>query len=37
WLRDSRALDAALARREPASLFDPAHLAQAAAKRRLPG
>jgi hypothetical protein len=36
WLRESRALEAALARRESASLFDPRRLAQAA-KRRLPG
>jgi hypothetical protein len=36
WLRQSQPLEAALARREPRSLFDPDHLAQAA-KRRLPG
>jgi len=37
WLRDSRALQATLTRRERASLFNPAHLARAAANRRLPG
>jgi hypothetical protein len=36
WLKDSLALEATLKRHEPASLFDPGHLAQAA-KRRLPG
>jgi hypothetical protein len=36
WLAASRPLEAALAVREPASLFNPARLA-AAAKRRLPG
>lgn len=36
WLSQSRPLEAALARHEPRSLFDPDHLAQAA-KRRLPG
>ncbi|MGH6911959.1 MAG: hypothetical protein ACREE0_08990, partial [Phenylobacterium sp.] len=36
WLSQSRPLEAALARAEPRSLFDPDHLAQAA-KRRLPG
>jgi hypothetical protein len=35
-LKESRALEAALRRHEPVSLFDPGHLAQAA-KRRLPG
>jgi hypothetical protein len=35
WLADCRRLEADLAAREPASLFDPARLAQAA-KRRLP-
>jgi hypothetical protein len=35
WLSQSRPLEAALARQEPRSLFDPDHLAQAA-KRRLP-
>ncbi len=37
WLNDSIALQATLARRAPQSLFDPAHLARAAANRRLPG
>jgi hypothetical protein len=36
WLSGSRGLEAALARREPASLFDRGHMARAA-KRRLPG
>jgi len=36
WLSESRSLEAALARHEPRSLFNPDHLAQAA-KRRLPG
>jgi hypothetical protein len=36
WLIASRPLEARLAARQPASLFDPARLA-AAAKRRLPG
>jgi hypothetical protein len=36
WLTDSAALEAALTRREPASLFEPRRLAKAAAKRRLP-
>ena len=36
WLTASRPLEAALAARQPATLFDPARLA-AAAKRRLPG
>jgi len=37
WLEDSRGLEASLARREAVSLFDPGHLARAAANRRLPG
>ena len=36
WLAQSRTLEAGLAHSEPASLFDPRRLAQAA-KRRLPG
>jgi hypothetical protein len=36
WLDDSRALEADLAAREPASLFNPARLTQAL-RRRLPG
>lgn len=36
WLAESRALEAGLARRAPASLFDPRRLSDAA-KRRLPG
>ena len=37
WLAASRPLEQALAKKSPASLFDPARLASAAAKRRLPG
>ncbi|MDB5474576.1 MAG: hypothetical protein JWP49_87 [Phenylobacterium sp.] len=36
WLRDSRGLEARLAAKAPASLFDPRRLTQAA-RRRLPG
>src|SRR5665213_1371574 len=36
WLAGSRRLEAELSAKQPASLFDPARLAQAA-KRRLPG
>lgn len=37
WLTRSRALEARLTRQAPASLFDPARLARAAANSRLPG
>ena len=37
WLTRSRALEATLTRHAPASLFDPARLARAAANSRLPG
>lgn len=37
WITQSDALEAKLTRHAPASLFDPARLARAAANRRLPG